>query len=365
MGGKMDSSVIGFLLLLIGAVCGGCFGLPSKFVKKDTPWETLWGPFFFFVTILIPLAIFPFIAKGLFATCSEAGLNTVLMPVLFGFLWGLGSMTLGISFSFIGLSLAYAINYGAQIACGGMGPFIIHNRDQLLTSHGLVIMAGVAVCIIGVIACGKAAMLKSASQQGGADKSAVPPAGDKMIKGLIIAFLSGVLCACYSIAFSYGGGVMATSMNSFGNEGWRAAFAVSALILWGGSASSLGYCIFKFIKNNTWKTLSSEGIGRTLFIALIMATLHDGAIIFFGIGASKLGALGVAVGYAVFMSFAIIVGNINGFLTKEWKGASNSSIKWIATGILILVIGVSILATGNYMQGEYQKKIAGVSKAEK
>jgi len=361
----MDSNYIGFLLLLIGAVCGGCFGLPSKFVKKDTPWETLWGPFFFFVTILIPVALFPFIAKGLFATCAEAGIKVVLMPVIFGFLWGLGSMTLGMSFSFIGLSLAYAINYGAQIACGGMGPFIIHNRDQLFTSHGLVIMAGVAVCIIGVIACGKAAMLKSASQQDGTDKSAVPPAGDKMIKGLIIAFLSGVLCACYSIAFSYGGGVMEISMKSFGNEGWRAAFAVSALILWGGSASALGYCIFKFFWNRSWSTLSAEGTGRTLFIALIMALLHNGAIIFFGIGASKLGALGVAIGYAVFMSFAIIVGNVNGFLTKEWKGASSASVRWIATGILILVIGVSVLATGNYLQGEFQKKIAESAKTVK
>jgi L-rhamnose-H+ transport protein len=226
-------------------------------------------------------------------------------------------------------------------------------------------MAGVAVCIIGVIACGKAAMLKSASQQNGADQSAVPPAGDKMIKGLITAFLSGVLCACYSIAFSYGGDVMSISMKSFGNEGWRAAFAVSALILWGGSVSALGYCIFKFFQNKSWGTLSSEGIGRTLLIALIMALLHNGAIIFFGIGASKLGALGVAVGYAIFMSFAIIVGNINGFLTKEWKGASGQSIRWIATGILILVIGVSVLATGNYMQGEYQKKTAEPVNAEK
>jgi len=360
----MESEVLfGFVMLLIGAVCGGCFGLPSKFVKKDTPWETLWGPFFFFVTIVIPAIIFPLIAKGLFATCTEAGLKVALMPVLFGFLWGLGSMTLGMSFSFIGLSLAYAINYGAQIACGGMGPFVIHNRDQLLTSHGYVIMAGVAVCIVGVVACGKAAMLKSASQQNDTGQAA-PPAGDKMVKGLIIAGLSGVLCACYSIAFSYGGGVMDISMKTFGNPGWRAAFVVSALILWGGSVSALGYCIFKFFKNNSWATLAAPGIGMTLVIALIMALLHDGAIIFFGIGASKLGALGCAIGYAVFMSFAIIVGNINGFLTGEWKGASKLSVSWIVTGILILVIGVSVLATGNYMQGEYQKKAAAV-KAEK
>ncbi len=39
-----------------------------------------------------------------------------------------------------------------------------------------------------------------------------------------------------------------------------------------------------------------------------MACLHNGAILFFGIGASKLGDLGVGISYAVFISFAIIVG---------------------------------------------------------
>jgi hypothetical protein len=47
-------------------------------------------------------------------------------------------MTLGISFTIIGLSLAYALNYGAQIATGAMGPFIIHNSDQLTTTHGYI-----------------------------------------------------------------------------------------------------------------------------------------------------------------------------------------------------------------------------------
>jgi L-rhamnose-H+ transport protein len=353
----MSGTIVGFTLLLLGAVCGGSFGLPSKFVKKGTLWETLWGPFFFFVTILIPITIFPFIANGLFATCSDAGYAGVIMPVAFGFLWGLGSMTLGISFGLIGLSLAYALNYGAQIATGGMGPFIIHHSDQLATAHGFTIMGGVAVCIIGVIVCGRAATLKSKSQAGEGQEQTVLT-GDKLMKGLIVAVLSGVLCACYGIAVSFGNEVTKISVEGFGNPKWKAAFAVAALILWGGSVSACGYCIYKFCKNKTWGTLAAPGIGKVLIIAFIMACLHDGAILLFGVGASKLGTLGVAVGYAAFMSFAIIVGNINGLLTKEWKGASKQSMQWIAAGILVLIIGVSILAKANLMQGEYEKNKA-------
>jgi L-rhamnose-H+ transport protein len=337
----------GILLLLAGAACGGSFGLPSKFVKKETPWETLWGPFFFFVSLLIPTLVFPLLADDFFRTYAEAGAGAVVLPVAFGFLWGLGSMTLGMSFAFIGLSLAYAINYGAQIVTGGFIGLL--TKDVSLTSkHGLVILAGIAVCLAGVVVCGRAAILKSQSL--GGDEAM--PRGAKLTKGLVVAFLSGILCACYGLAAGFGGPVAAT-WGRLGNAGWQSACVVAALILWGGSLSACGYCAFKFFKNKSWGTLREPGIGKILLIALLMALLHDGAIIFYGIGASYLGPLGTAVGYAMFMSFAIMVGNINGFLTGEWKGASRRSVVWIVTGIAVLMLGVCVLERGNNLHGKF------------
>lgn len=342
------NTFLGFGFILLGAMCGGSFGLPSKFAPKDTPWEVLWGPFFLFVTVLIPVLLFPFIADGLFATCGEAGFDIIIWPIAFGFLWGLGSMTLGLSFAFIGLSLAYAINYGGQIILGSMGPLLIHTPEELAKTHGFVIMAGVAICLVGIVICGKAAILKSKSME--AEDSDKKRGGTTMLKGLIVAFLSGLLCACYSIAFSYGGKVMEVSQNSFSNAAWQSTFVVTALVLWGGAVSSLAYCSFKLTKNRTWGQLARPTIAKVLVAALVMALLHDGAILFWGLGASRLGALGVGVGYAIFMSFAIIVGNVNGFLTGEWKKASRQSVRWIAAGIAMLIIGVSVLATGNILK---------------
>jgi L-rhamnose-H+ transport protein len=345
----MDTDVLlGFFFILVGAMCGGSFGLPSKFVPKDTPWEVLWGPFFLFVTVLIPVLLFPFIADGLFETCKEAGTSVIMLPLAFGFLWGLGSMTLGLSFAFIGLSLAYAINYCAQIIFGSMGPLLIHTPQELRETHGYVIMLGVGICLLGVVISGRAAILKGRSME--SDAKEEKQGGNALLKGLFVAFLSGLLCACYSIAFSFGGQVMKISQDGFGNAVWRSTFVVTALVLWGGAVSSLAYCLFKLTKNSTWGHFTRGTIIKTLIIALIMALLHDGAILFWGLGASRLGALGVGVGYAVFMSFAIIVGNVNGFLTGEWKGASQQSRKWIAAGIAVLIIGVSVLATGNIMK---------------
>jgi L-rhamnose-H+ transport protein len=280
----------------------------------------------------------------------------VIVPVLiFGFLWGLGSMTLGMSFAFIGLSLAYALNYGAQIMTGSLLPMAIFNPDHFLMSHGHVILAGVGVCLVGVVVSGVAGVLKDRSLA----KDTVPnesaetePAikKPKMLIGLIIAVISGVLCACYAVASAYAGDIGARAGAGGLNAPWRAAWAVTAMILWGGAISACGYCVIQLTRNKTWGHFTKPGIGFVLLLAAAMAVLHDAAIFLFGLGWISLGTdLAVAVGYPAFMSFAIIVGNVHGFRTGEWKGASRESVGLIVAGIALLIVGVCVLGLGNSM----------------
>ena len=349
---------LGFLFLIIGAICGGSFGLPSKFVKKDTPWEVLWGPFFFFVTILIPAVIAPTVVKDLGGVFSKAGTGTMITVLIFGLLWGLGSMTLGKAFAFIGLSLAYALNYGAQIITGSVVPMAIEKPGAFLTDYGAVILAGVAILLAGVVVCGRAAILKErgTKKEEEPEVEGDPPAdpaaeNPKMAIGVTIGVLSGVLCACWAIAAVSAGPIIkhAKALNVDNNPGFAASWAFTAVILWGGAVSACLYCVVQLTKNKTWGHLTKPGIGKTLGLAFAMAVLHDAAVFFFGLALGHLGNLGVSVGYAAFMSFAIIVGNIHGFRTGEWKGAPPKSVKWIVAGIVTLVIGASVLYGGKGM----------------
>lgn len=347
----MDTTLLikGFACLLLGAMCGGSFGLPSKYVGKDTPWENLWGPFFFFVTIAMPLVAGPLLVNNFFAVYSAAGVGAVILPLVFGVLWGAGSMTLGMSFAFIGLSLAYSLNYGAQIVFGALGPMALQHPDQFLTPHGKVILGGIAACLAGVAVCGRAGILKdeNRSPQAGAPAPSAAKS-PRMLIGLVLAVISGVLCGCYAVAADYTK-PLAEVAESLGIEGVQQAIVTTIIILWGGAVSSCLYCAFLLTKNNTWKRFFMPGAGRVLLVALVMALLHNGAIYLFNLGFPMLGDLGVSVGYAAFMSFAIIVGNFHGFRTGEWRGASPRSIAWIVAGIAILILGVCILAKGNAM----------------
>ena len=344
---------LGFVFMILGAICGGSFGLPSKFAKKDTPWEALWGPFFFFVTILLPTVLGPVIVKDFFGVFAKAEPVKLIAPLVFGLLWGLGSMTLGMSFAFIGLSLAYALNYGAQIITGWMAPMLIHNPEAFATTHGLVILAGVATCVLGVIACGRAAVLKEKSLAGSQADPAEQQTGTKkpkMLIGVLIGVASGVLCACYAVATSFAAPVRAAA-GAAANEPWRAAWAEMSIIVWGGAISACIYCAVQLTRNKTWGHLARPGVGKLLLLAGAMAVLHDAAIFCWGLGHFHMGKLGVPVGYPIFMSFAIIVGNFHGFRTGEWKGASKESVVWIAAGIAILIGGVCLIGAGNAMSG--------------
>jgi len=342
--------LLGFTLMLAGAVCGGSFGLPSKYAGKETPWEVLWGPFFFIVTILIPVVVAPLVVDDLGGVYARVGWGTIAPVLVFGFLWGLGSMTLGMSFAFIGLSLAYALNYGAQIAFGSMIPMALFDADQILTPHGYVILAGVAVCLTGVVVSGRAGILKYRSLEKdtpGPKNGTLAVKQPRMLVGLVIGVISGVLCACYAVASGYAGPIGAEAVRN--NPDWAAAWAVTAMILWGGAVSSCLYCAVQLTRNHTWGRLVGKGAGLVWLLAALMALLHDAAIFFFGLGWINLGDLGISVGYPVFMSFAILVGNVHGFRTGEWKGASRQSVAWILAGIALLIVGVSILAAGKSM----------------
>jgi hypothetical protein len=78
----------------------------------------------------------------------------------------------------------------------------------------------------------------------------------------------------------------------------------------------------------------------------------------------RLGDLGVPVGYPAFMAFAIIIGNLHGFRTGEWKGASKKSVQWIVAAIAVLILGVVVLAQGNAMAERAKKQAPAAAVAQ-
>ncbi|MHC4249882.1 MAG: L-rhamnose/proton symporter RhaT [Planctomycetota bacterium] len=132
-----------------------------------------------------------------------------------------------------------------------------------------------------------------------------------------------------------------------GNVPWAASLSTWTLIFIGGGISSVAYSIFLLSKKKSWGKFKVEGSGKNLFFAFLMAAGHFACIIFYGIGSGKLGALGTSVGFAIFQSGSILIGNGLGIFTGEWKGASSKSKTWLAIALAVLIGGIVVLSIGN------------------
>ncbi len=344
----METNVImGFALVLLGAIGGGSYALPSKFASK-WPWEITWGLFFFFATICLPIVMGATLVQDAFAIWRQAGMQVLIWPILFGFIWGFGSMTLGIGFSMIGLSLAYAINFGLQTGFGSLLPMVLLSPEHFGTPAGNVIVMGIALCVVGVVACGYAGILKDRGAKAAVNMDENRKSS-MMVKGIVITVISGLICPCVNLGFSYGGQIITIAHEDYGHPIWRATLAVWMLTFVGGAISSCGYCIYLLFRNRTWSSFTKPNLAKVLLIGLLMAVLHDGCLVVYGMGAQYLGVLGTSVGFAVFLSGIILTGNVHGFLTGEWRGVNKKAVTWILAGVVIIVIAMAVLGKGNAM----------------
>ena len=57
--------------------------------------------------------------------------------------------------------------------------------------------------------------------------------------------------------------------------------------------------------------------------------------------------LGTSVGFAIFQSGSLLIGNGLGFFTGEWKGAGEASKRWLFAGLAVLILGIVIVSYGN------------------
>ena len=89
--------------------------------------------------------------------------NTLFWAYIFGVLWGLGGLTFGLTMRYLGMSLGMAVALGYTAAFGTLMPPIFRGefRTEVLgTRSGLIILVGVAVCLLGIAVAGAAGISK-------------------------------------------------------------------------------------------------------------------------------------------------------------------------------------------------------------
>jgi len=130
---------------------------------------------------------------------------------------------------------------------------------------------------------------------------------------------------------------------------FRAGNAVWVLALLGAFVTNLIYCGGCLLFKGSWKNYRQSRTGIYWFYAFLMGTLWMTGVALYGAGASSLGKLGTTVAWIILMASTVLVGNVWGILSGEWKDASKKAHHRMAQGLLLLIGAIVLVSLGNYV----------------
>ncbi len=332
--------LLGLLIIAIGA-----FGQSSSYVPikkvKDWSWESFWLVQGVFAWLLFPMlgSLLAIPENGSLVELWRAG--GAYKSVVFGALWGVGGLTFGLSMRYLGVALGQSLALGTCSAFGTLIPALMKG-DDLFSGYGLILLIGVAISMAGIAVIGYAGSLRSKNMSEEDRKRAIKDFALK--KGLLIAFLSGVMSACFALGLNSGEAIKGAALAK-GVAPLFAGLPVVFLVTLGGFVTNAAYCLYQNAKNRTFRDYTSLSAGKwvnnLLFCALAGLLWYSQ---FFGLemGKSFLQSSPVllAFSWCILMSLDILFSNVWGIILKEWKGSGRTTIWVLVAGLAILVFSI-------------------------
>jgi L-rhamnose-H+ transport protein len=407
-------AILGVIFHFIGGFASGSFYMPYKKVKGWS-WESYWivGGIFSWL-IVPPLAAF-LTVPDFSGIISNATGSTLFYTYLFGLLWGIGGLTYGLGVRYLGVALGSSIILGLCMIFGSLVPSIYYQfspqegKDTISTiagsTWGLIVLAGLLICIVGIILCGKAGILKERQLKlqatdglpdekadinrkpkralvadaidadygsatavfeevaitAEAPPSAHGPVGSatefKFGLGLILAIISGLLSACFNFGIEAGKSManVANTMYKTANPASTAEFLFQnnvtyVVILWGGLTTNFIYCLVLNARNRSFADYANKKtpLLKNYMLSALAGTTWFLQFFFYGMGESKLG--NGASSWILHMSFIILIANVWGIVSNEWKGVSKQTRSTLIAGVATIIAAVLVVGYGNYLK---------------
>lgn len=355
--------LLGVIFHFIGGFASGSFYAPYKKVKGWS-WESFWIVGGLFSWLIVPPIAAYLTIPGFAAIIKAAPISTLSSTYIMGLLWGIGGLTYGLGVRYLGVALGSSIILGLCSIFGAIIPSIYYDfhptagKDTITTltgQHwGQMVLLGLAVCIIGIIICGKAGSMKD--QELGASHTDASGTEFKLGKGLVLAIISGILSACFAFGIEAG-----SSMGTIANGIWKSTHAgqgeflfknnvIFVVILWGGLTTNFIWCMILNARNKTFGDYTNKKtpLVKNYILCAIGGTLWFLQFFFYGMGESKMG--NGASSWILHMSFIILVANMWGLVLKEWKGVSKKTITTIIVGVATIILSVLIVGYGNSLK---------------
>jgi L-rhamnose-H+ transport protein len=380
---------LGVFFHWLGGLASASFYVPYRGVKHWA-WETYWLVGGFFSWIIAPWILALTMTHDLMGVLHEAPASSLLWAYIFGVLWGLGGLTFGLTMRYLGMSLGMSMVLGYTAAFGTLMPPIFRGvfaSEVLGTRSGLVILGGVAVCLLGIAVAGAAGVSKEREMSTEQKRASIKEFDLK--KGLLVATFSGVMSACFAYGLAAGDPIKAITIQHGTPVLWQ-GLPVLVVVLAGGFTTNFIWCLILNIRNRTgYQYFVGEIRGRIPSrdeeyilesatdapgeeMAIAVAVAQDSAVtapmlsnylfsalagttwymqfFFYTMGETQMGRYKFS-SWTLHMASIIIFSTLWGIALKEWRGAGRRTKLLVVLSLLVLVSSTVIVGYGNYVGG--------------
>jgi L-rhamnose-H+ transport protein len=361
-------AVLGVIFHFIGGFASGSFYMPYKKVK-GWHWESFWIVGGIFSWLIVPPLAAYLTIPGFSDIIKQASSSTIGIAYLFGVLWGIGGLTYGLGVRYLGVSLGSSIILGLCMVFGALIPSMYYNlfpkegKDTFSmlvgSTWGLTVMAGLALCVVGIIICGKAGMMKEKQLSAviTTDPHGIESKTEyKFGLGMFVSIVSGVLSACFNFGLEAG-----KPMADTANEIWQAANpgqgnflyqnnVTYVVVLWGGLTTNFIWCMILNARNKTFGDYTNKKtpLFQNYLFSALAGTTWFLQFFFYGMGESKLG--NGPSSWILHMAFIILTANMWGLVLREWKGVDKKTTATIIIGIITIILSVLLVGYGNSLK---------------
>ncbi|MEL7162554.1 MAG: L-rhamnose/proton symporter RhaT, partial [Bacteroidota bacterium] len=330
---------LGIITAIVAGIMLGLYALPEKYAK-DFEFENTWGLMFLINMLIVPVIAGFLLVDDFGGIIGSLDGDVLLKMGVAAIAWGIGVMLWGKAINYIGLSLGFSLFIGTVILVGSLLPFLV---DDLPPSNAfMTILAGLAVVLVGIIANGRAGMVRQQDEADGETK-----ASSAMATGISIAVGGGLLATGFSYANAAGRPAIHAASQAAGNPEWVTAVVVMFVIYVAGALFVMPYFLYQLSKKGFWSKFKTPAFGRNLGLTTVMAVLNFAASVTFAYAAFQLGQAGNTVGYAIFNTVCVAVAILTGLFTGEWTQASGKAKNLLYVGLAAMVLGVIVIAYGN------------------
>jgi L-rhamnose-H+ transport protein len=353
----MANPFLGVCLHGIGGVAHGSFYAPLRKLRHWR-WETGWLVQGMAAWVVTPWLVAVVAGAQPLTVLQQSPVKSLALAYLFGMMWGFGSLTFGLTMRYLGMSLGMAVALGYCAAFGTLIPPLVQGTFGVLlsTAAGWMVLAGVAVCLLGIGLCGYAGIRKEREMTTLEKNAAISEFS--LIKGFLVATFSGIMSAGFAYGIKWGQPIAELARNLGAADIFKNA-PVFIVVMAGGFTVNCAWCLLLSWRNHSLRDYiairapdgSSPEAGNAVMVANYLLAMAAGVIwytgfFFYGMGTTKMGRYDFS-SWSIHLAFVIVFSTLCGILALEWKGVSRRTMGWVFLAIFVLILSTVVTGFGN------------------